>query len=204
MNLLRNFFPDNQRPTTAPHSNHMEPLSSVHDGSENTTRRQLIQMLVRDALLRYGIPTRWIECQILTVSSRSKGQGLHLRLIVKHWDARLMQYAVAFQNALMTELTGFEPRAKEWLHGISWQIDVGSHGPNLTMPDKSFWTEQTANPQGTPPPEEHSHEANDPRADLQRLFDIRDQALANPAINNSRSGYGSGQPDFEKTRPLGL
>lgn len=116
------------------------PLT-IEDGSDNATRRHLVQVLLRDAMRKYGIPPRWIDCQMLLVSSRSRGPGMYVRLVVRQWDDRLMKYAFAFQNALMVEITHFEPQAAQWLHGISWQLDVGDTCPDQAMPDKSYWAE---------------------------------------------------------------
>lgn len=127
-------------PKRAPASSRDNPLT-IEDGSDNATRRQLVQVLLRDALRKYGIPPRWIDCQMLLVDSRSKGPGMYVRLVVRQWDDRLMNYAFAFQNALMVEITRFEPQATQWLHGISWQLDVAETCPHRDMPDKSFWAD---------------------------------------------------------------
>lgn len=126
-----------------PASNRDNPLT-IEDGSDNATRRQLVQVLLRDALRKYGIPPRWIDCQMLLVNSRSKGQGMYVRLVVREWDDRLMDYAFAFQNALMVEITRFEPQATHWLHGISWQLDLADTCPYRNMPDKSYWADPVA------------------------------------------------------------
>jgi hypothetical protein len=123
-----------------PASSRDNPLT-IEDGSDNATRRQLVQVLLRDALRKYGIPPRWIDCQMLLVNSRSKGPGMYVRLVVRQWDDRLMNYAFAFQNALMVEITRFEPQASQWLHGISWQLDVADTCPHRNMPDKSYWAD---------------------------------------------------------------
>jgi hypothetical protein len=130
-------------PRRAPASSRDNPLT-IEDGSDNATRRQLVQVLLRDALRKYGIPPRWIDCQMLLVDSRSKGPGMYVRLVVRQWDDRLMNYAFAFQNALMVEITRFEPQATQWLHGISWQLDVAETCPHRDMPDKSYWSEPAA------------------------------------------------------------
>lgn len=130
-------------PKRAPASSRDNPLT-IEDGSDNATRRQLVQVLLRDALRKYGIPPRWIDCQMLLVDSRSKGPGMYVRLVVRQWDDRLMNYAFAFQNALMVEITRFEPQAIQWLHGISWQLDVAETCPHRDMPDKSHWSEPAA------------------------------------------------------------
>lgn len=126
-----------------PASSRDNPLT-IEDGSDNATRRQLVQVLLRDALRKYGIPLRWIDCQMLLVNSRSKGPGMYVRLVVRQWDDRLMNYAFAFQNALMVEITRFEPQASQWLHGISWQLDVAETCPHRNMPDKSYWADPVA------------------------------------------------------------
>lgn len=128
-----------------PASNRDNPLT-IEDGSDNATRRQLVQVLLRDALRKYGIPPRWIDCQMLLVNSRSKGPGMYVRLVVREWDERLMDYAFAFQNALMVEITRFEPQAAHWLHGISWQLDIADTCPYRTMPDKSYWADPVVKP----------------------------------------------------------
>lgn len=124
----------------APASSRDNPLT-IEDGSDNATRRQLVQVLLRDALRKYGIPPRWIDCQMMLVSSRSRGPGMYVRLVVRQWDDRLLNYAHAFQTALMVEITRFEPQASQWLHGISWQLEVADTCPYSTMPDKSFWAD---------------------------------------------------------------
>jgi hypothetical protein len=131
----------------APVSSRDNPLT-IEDGSDNATRRQLVQVLLRDALRKYGIPLRWIDCQVMLVSSRSRGPGMYVRLVVRQWDDRLLNYAHAFQTALMVEITRFEPQASQWLHGISWQLEVGDTCPYLTMPEKAFWSDPV-----TPPPQ---------------------------------------------------
>lgn len=95
-------------PSRSPWDN---PLT-IEDGSENATRRQLVQVLMRDVLRKSGIPPQWIDCQMLLVSSRTRGQGMYVRLVIKHWDKRLMNYAFAFQQALLADIRHFEPRQR--------------------------------------------------------------------------------------------
>lgn len=123
-----------------PASSRDNPLT-IEDGSDNATRRQLVQVLLRDALRKYGIPPRWIDCQMMLVSSRSRGPGMYVRLVVRQWDDRLLNYAHAFQTALMVEITRFEPQASQWLHGISWQLEVADTCPYRSMPEKAFWAD---------------------------------------------------------------
>ena len=113
--------------------------SMLHDGSETATRGQLVQIMMRDLVRKSGIPPGWIQCQIQVVSSRSKGQGIYVRLVVKQWDERLMKYAFAFQKALLTEIVQFEPEAATWLQGIAWQLEVAGTCPLTELPGSNFW-----------------------------------------------------------------
>ena len=113
--------------------------ATIEDGSDNAIRRQLVSVLVRDVLRRHGIPAGWVECQMLVVSSRSRGSGMYIRLVATHWDQRLMNYAFAFQKSLVADIVRFEPQAAQWLHGISWQFEFAATCPYLELPDKSFW-----------------------------------------------------------------
>lgn len=155
----------------APASSRDNPLT-IEDGSDNATRRQLVQVLLRDALRKYGIPPRWIDCQMMLVSSRSRGPGMYVRLVVRQWDDRLLNYAHAFQTALMVEITRFEPQASQWLHGISWQLEVSDTCPYSTMPDKSFWADPV-----TPPPQISRVSPSFP---IEPLFPVAPEAPAAP------------------------
>ncbi len=193
---------------------------TIEDGSDNATRRQLVQVLMRDVMRRHGIPSQWIEGQLLIVASRSKGQGLFVRLVVRHWDQRLINHLYAFQQTLLTDITRFEPKATEWLHGMSWQLEVADTCPFPTLPDKLFWADadkprQSSLPAGrvapvdavarssipaapvapASPPAAKPQEDTDTLKDLERLFMIRDQEI------NRDSDSGMPRPDFEATQP---
>ena len=186
---------------------------SIQDGSESATRRQLVQVLLRDVLRKSGIPPGWIGCHMLTVSSRSRGKGLYLRLIVKHWDPRLMNYAFAFQNTLMSDIEKFETNASSWLHGISWQLELGDSCPYQTLPEKAYWQDPIEKPGvavsatmlASLMPDDlsaavpHGHlestadeETEHRNRDLESLFAIRDKALS--AEDIPAAGYENTHP----------
>lgn len=127
----------------APADNRDNP-HTIEDNSDNGTRRQLVQVVLRDCLRRLGIPPGWVECQMMVVNSRTRGQGLYVRLVMRHWDLRLLTYANAFQKELLAAITQFEPGASTWLHGISWELDVGDTCPYLDMPDPALWLPPSA------------------------------------------------------------
>ena len=211
---------------------HSQPASSqldnpltIEDGSDNSLRRQLVQVLLRDVLRRHGIAMNLIDCQMLVVSSRSRGPGMFVRLVVRQWDEGILRYAFAFQNALLAELLRFDSKAESWLHGISWQLDLVDC-PFAQMPEKSFWNKpavlavKTENfqeamplamklptPQPNPLPiplakplSNQSQESSDQNAealkDLEQLFFIRDQEMLRFSKDSNRQ--------YEKTEPSPL
>lgn len=216
-NLMRMLFggraPTKPIHNTAPASRAM-PLSQ-DESSENTTRSQLVQVVLRDVLRRHGIPFNWIESQMLMVASRSRGTGMYVRLIMKHWDDRLITHAFALQNTLLADIARFEPRAFDWLHGVSWQFDVDGSCPHTSLPHKAYWQEPVIPvtpgaaaapaPEVTPPtptapaaPPAVSVSEQEALQDLQRLFMIRDQEIGRQAAD------GKPPVGYEKTKPTPL
>jgi hypothetical protein len=168
--------------------------ATIEDGSDNATRRHLVQVLLRDLLRNSGIPAAWIDSRMLLVSSKSRGDGMYVRLIVKHWDSRFMEHAYAFEQTLLADIERFEANSGKWLHGISWQFDLGDSCPFTSLPPKAYWRR----PASIPPAAMAAPDAilpdaaieapaaaldaddvqeNDPTADLERLFAIRDQEI---------------------------
>lgn len=209
------------RPSVSRTADNRDGQHTIEDNSDNGTRRQLVQMLLREGLRRHGIPTGWVECQMLVVNSRSRGPGMYVRLVMRHWDPRLVNYAYAFQKDLLEAITRFEPQASAWLHGISWEFNVGDSCPYPEMPDPAVWREA---PVATTPaalaPETPAapvspvlqaagavaaagaaatadDEVLRDLKDLQSMFAARDAMLEEKAKADE-------QPDFLPTQPSGL
>ena len=184
---------------------------TTQDGSDNAMRRQLVLVLLRDVLRRHGIAPHWIELQMLVVNRASHGSDVHVRLVLKHWDARLLNYAQAFQNELLTDIRRFEPKASEWLQGISWQLEMSESCPYPTLPDRAFWqapqavetTSSAALPAASVNQVSSAVKPSAPGAqgnameDLAQLFSIRDHEI-------SRAAAAAGPREYEKTQPLPL
>ena len=215
-------------PNSALPSSRMPQQSVLHDGSETATRSQLVQVLLRDLVRKCGMPIGWVQCQIQVVNSRSRGQGIYVRLVIKQWDERLMTYAFAFQKALLTDIVQFEPKAGDWLQGIAWQLEVAGSCPLTELPGPGFWQQtflaaqpddqfdiiplpaRAPEPAATVPVTVAALDAIEPSPmllnvpaepqdetaqDLERLFAIRDNELANLATNNPLpAGYESTEP----------
>lgn len=135
-NLLRTLFGGN---AAQPSFKRSGAPSTLQTDSEAINRQQLVMITVRDVMRVSGIPPDWIDCQTLNVTSRRRGTGLYIHMVINHWDERLMRLTCAFQAELKTRMERFDPKAALWVHGISWQLDMADSCPYTHLPDKSYW-----------------------------------------------------------------
>lgn len=184
--------------------------------ARNGPRRELVQVVLRDAMRQHGIPSDWIECRILSTVIRSGRPGIHVNFIVKQAHERLLNYVFAFQETFERELARLEPRSRDWLVGLGWEftgykapeatpgaasragsaqvplVKPGSLSRDLDADDERAFA-ATVDPMGNDPLKSD----DDVQRDLAALFAIRDAAMADTARKPR-----SGENDFESTRPF--
>jgi hypothetical protein len=121
-----------------------EPASGSQgaNAARFNTRCELLRVVLRDTLNRQGIPAAWLGAEIRVSTSRSGLQGIHWRLLVRHWDPRLLMHAVALQQKLYSRVMTFDPFAANWLTGISWQFALPDESVCPAMPHPGTWTAQ--------------------------------------------------------------
>lgn len=184
-----------------------EPDSGNSQPSRNATRREMVQVVLRDTMRKHGIPSDWVDCRILSSVTRAGRQGLHVNFVVRKAHDRLLTYVFAFQDSFERELARYDARARDWLLSIGWEFQGFAVAE---MPDPQSWVQSApaplaplAAPAGTAqgsldmdaePPKTDE----DIQRDLQALFAIRDQALADAAGQRAVPSEG----DFEPTRPF--
>jgi hypothetical protein len=108
--------------------------------ARHSTRCELLRVVLRDTLNRQGIPASWLGTQTLVSTSRSGVQGIHWRLLVRHWDARLLTHSMALQQQLLKRVLTLDPLAASWLTGISWQFALPDESVCPGMPHPGAWT----------------------------------------------------------------
>ena len=177
-------------------------------------RRDMMRAVLRKTLTRHGIPASWIGTEMLVATARGREAGMHWRLLIKHWDPRLLTHAVALQNSLVVRLLGYDPLAADWLMGISWQFALPDEAKCPPMPQPGYWTAEHRRQEARQPAEvtaaagdviegpvhiatpHGASEAKDSvRHDLDKLFAVRDAELKRHAAEGSN-------PDA--TRPMYL
>ncbi|GAB2600356.1 hypothetical protein GCM10027034_36870 [Ramlibacter solisilvae] len=114
--------------------------------SRTNVRRELLKVVLRDTLIRHGIPSKWVVAEVLTSTSRTGATGTHLRLVVKHWEPRLLHYAIPLQRSLLKRARIFDPLSTNWLTGISWRFELTDESGCPDMPHPGSWTASPTEP----------------------------------------------------------
>jgi hypothetical protein len=191
-------------------------------------RRELLRTVLRKTLNRHGIPPSWIGAEMLVTTSRGQESGMHWRLLVKHWDPRLLTHSIALQNSLLLRLLNHDSTAADWLTGISWQFALADEAVCPPMPYPGFWTAEPAidaedeaevetpggsgdviagpvritTPNATAAPVKDSSDSV--RSDLDKLLAIRDAELKSDEERFRAAGLDATQPMYLKTEPAPL
>ncbi len=136
MGLIDRIFGDSRSP--APLSRPAAE-SKTPPGSPKALHRELLRVALRDTLVRHGIPIQWITAETLPMPVNATEMGLHLRLLIRHHDPRLLAHALALQTSLIKRVELLDPNSALWLMGISWQFALLTQPALLDMPDPAEW-----------------------------------------------------------------
>jgi len=144
------------------------------------TRRELVQVVLRDTMRKHGVPSDWVDCRILSVMTRERKAGMHVQFLVRQGDEQLLNYVHAFQEAFWEEILKFEPQARDWLFSVAWQFfGKAAHGGFAPVPIPGGWTGAPESEQAEAGDTRPQHEdVEDLASDLQALYAIRDAAIS--------------------------
>jgi hypothetical protein len=167
--------------------------NSKGTNSPQGVRKELLRLALRESLKHNGIPANWISADALVATATGRQPGIHVRLVMKHWDARLPVHAMAFQQNFETRLLTLDPLATSWLMGISWQYELPADADWPRMPHPGTWT---AAPQAEPQPAPLPQDAP-PSA---RPVMIRTRAELEQELANDDKRFQPSQSDFAATQ----
>lgn len=186
--------------------------ASVQSGSAHAVRKDLIKMVMRECLQRNGIPDAWLGAELLRASNSKREHGIHVRLLVRQWQPRLLQHAVALEADLHQRLLVLDPLADNWLTGFSWQFVLDDASACPPLPRAGTWTAPLAAADTAPRADTPAAETapgdiiagpvvipkseDDVRADLERLLALRDDDV--------RRHVAGAEDGFAPTRPVSL
>lgn len=199
--------------------------SASNSAASPTPRRELLRVAIRSTLNRHGIPIHWLGAEVLSAKAGGREPGLHLRLLIRHWDPRLLTHAVALQNSLIERIMSFDPLASNWLTGLSWQFDLPDESLCPALPPPDTWASRAAsvtpapvraqegaalvqpalaaqNPAGQQAPD--SDYPPDVKEDLARLLAVRDAELQRHAQRVAGASAEPGPPTYSRTQPMPL
>lgn len=170
-------------------------------------RKEVLKLVMRETLQRNGIPESWLSADLLRTASPRREPGIHVRLLIKHWDPRIMQHGVALEQEFYKRLLGMDPLAANWLMGFSWQFAMEDISRCPQLPHPGSWTApQSVGAEAADKPTTRSGDIiegpvmipkseDDVRADLERLLALRDDDMKR---------HGTGSDGFAPTRPVQL
>jgi len=98
MGLLNKIFkgPDRVAPDTVSPTGSGTRFEESDDHDESaereTSRRELVKLVLRESMRRHAVPSDWIECRMLPVVTSKRKTGVHVQLIVKQGQASLLNY----------------------------------------------------------------------------------------------------------------
>ena len=199
-----------RRSSPAPSTQYDSQLTQAGSTSQSV-RKDLLKVVLRETLTRNGIPPTWLSADMLRTTSPSRRDtGLHVRFLVRHWDPRLLEHAVAFEADFTERLQLLDPLAHNWLMGFSWQVTVEDKSVCPALPHPATWTAPpppsapaplAAQPSSFgdviagPTPLEGSKPLDDVRADLEALLALRDADIRK---------HSGGERAYAPTRPATL
>ena len=144
--------------------------------------------------------------------SREGKPGMHVRLLLRHWEPRLLPLCVALQGSFQSRLMIFDPLAEGWFAGVSWQFALPDNSVCPVMPDAGFWKAapvvQPPAPVQPPLPAAAAHVPSPLLQHSQAPAQARREALEKMMAEGDRH-HGAGAADagpqaFRPTEPAGL
>ena len=176
-------------------------------GSPHAVRKDLLRLVLREMLVRNGIPSAWLSADLLRTTTARREDGIHVRFLVRVWEPKLMLHGVAFEKEYLQRLLLLDPLAANWLMGFSWQFVLADTSACPPMPHAGAWTAMpVATPEPRPVLAPHSGDViagpvviarpqDDVRGDLERLLALRDEDLRR---------HDSRRDTYAPTRPATL
>lgn len=165
--------------------------------SASRRRKDLLRTVLREVLTRTGIPQEWVSAEMLRSESPRRGDGIHVRFLVRHWSLRVLEHGPAFEQEFMQRVLMLDPQGKDWVHGFSWQFSLQDPKAAPPLPHPSYFTAPPAQvpvPQAPPPkagdkledPAVVPRTAGTARDRLTQEFGPRDAGLQRPVRSGER------------------
>lgn len=195
------------------------PAAAASPEAQHARRKDLLKTVLRETLVHNGIPLQWIAADMLRTTNGRREQGLHMRLLVRHWHPQLLLCGVALEQNFHRRLLAVDPEAEHWLMGVSWQYAMDNLEACPPLPHPGSWTAPVGEASTAPSPLDAqppvggdfiAGSARFPseggkRAELERMLAERDAAATR--AGHTADSFAATQPlpdSFAATQPMRL
>jgi hypothetical protein len=80
-------------------------------------------MALRDTLRKHDLPAGSITVETLPGVAAGRDGAMHVQLVFRHAQPKLLSYAIALEVAVRGRLARLDPLSPSWISGLSWRID---------------------------------------------------------------------------------
>jgi hypothetical protein len=101
--------------------------------------RELVRVVFNDTMRLHGIPPDWLACEGSILRRSTGTEELHVQLVVLVWNEKLLRYAPALQQQLISALERLDPSPQPSQLVFSWRFSPTCRNPFVRMPEPSYW-----------------------------------------------------------------
>jgi hypothetical protein len=127
------------------------PSARSVDEAMGKQRLAAISAAVGETMRMHGIPVPWVGAETLPARTPADQKGVHLRLVIRNADPKLLLHIHPLQEAILARLAQLDAQCAQWLMGTSWRLDVPLASQKCRLPGPKFWQGSSAQePAGAP------------------------------------------------------
>jgi hypothetical protein len=73
-------------------------------------------------LARAKVPPEWVGIELLPLIQRGIVSQVHVRLVLRQWDDRLVQSMVDLERAFVRRMKLLDGTSTEWVRDVTWRL----------------------------------------------------------------------------------
>ena len=105
----------------------------------NEMQKELIRMVLREALRFHGIPMDWIRSAVRRVQGSSGQEVTQIHLVYMHWNEQLLRYSAVLEKKILSRLAQYEPGQQPSRFEVVWRYHDKCNCPHIDMPVENVW-----------------------------------------------------------------
>lgn len=130
---------DEASPSTGFDESDDRPVPLAIESNDLIAARQLIHSTAVQTALDYGIPARWLEMEVLTITG-DKSAYFQLQITLLHWDDYLWTHSSALSAAVLKTVRKSNTPVARAMRAVLWRVAVDAGCPFDEMPPPSAWS----------------------------------------------------------------